>query len=282
MLKGKGGTFMRENGLDTITYKTGGQMRRAVLCILLGAGILFASFSLQSRWGALPFSLSAAPTAVPEKTQSHARETRELSLSAHSWYTLQLGAFTQENAARQLAQEFIARGAAGYVYHDGSAYRVLAAGYPTRAEAQSVQQRLNGQSVSTYIHPFSFSELALRAGGEKEQVQSLSETLSYLDSLDEKLYALSIALDAREMEDVAARAALRSEGSTCQALLRALSAAFGKDAPAGVQKVCDVLTLIAAESEALGNENSAARTGAALKRCQLTVFFGLLDFTQSL
>ncbi len=273
---------MRENGLDTITYKTGGQTRRAVLCILVGAAILLASLSLESRLGLLPFSLSAAPTAAPEKTQSGERETRELALSAHSWYALQLGAFTQENAARQLAQEFINRGAAGYVYHDSDAYRVLAAAYPTRAEAQSVQQRLNDQSVSTYIHPFSFAALTLRAGGEQEQVRSFSETLSYLDGLDEKLYALSTALDAREMEDGAVRAALLSEGATCQALLRTLSSAFGKEPNAGVQKVCDILTLIAAEGDALGNENSAARTGAALKRCQLTVFFGLLDFTQSL
>lgn len=271
---------MDDRGLRTITYKTPGRGWRVALCLLLGAALLGVSLRMQSRLnGRAPFSLAPAASAAPKATES-ARQTRELALSAHSLYALQLGAFTQESAARQLAQEFAARGAAGYVHFDGGAYRVLAAAYPTRAEAQAVQTRLAAQSINTYIHPCAQEALSLRAGGSAAQVAAFGEALTYLDGLGDKLYALSAALDAREMEAVDAREALLSEGATSAALAQRLSEAFENDPPAALAPLSDLLCQLADAGEAMRNETGSARTGAALKRCQLAVFFGLAAFAE--
>ena len=211
---------MRADRLQTNTYPISHRPARAALCLLLGAGILALAVYLQlGRGGSLPFSLGSPATAVPSRaTPAPKRAEGEITLAAHTWYALQLGAFTQEGSARQLAQEYIARGAAGYVQQQDSTYRVLAAAYPTRAEAQAVQTRLSAQNVGVYIHPFTQPELSLRAQGNADQVEAVQETLAYLDALADKLGTLSCALDAHDMDADAARSALQSEGSTCAGL----------------------------------------------------------------
>lgn len=273
---------MTQDGLKTVSYKTGRTGRRALLCVLLGAAIIAGSLIIQQRLGIpSPFQLSRGDKTTEQKG-STARQTRELALSAHTVYTLQLGAFTQEDAARQLAQEFSTRGAAGYVHYDGEAYRVLAAAYPTRAEAQAVQTRLDGQNISTYIHPCSREALTLRAGGEERQVKATAEALGYLDGLGDKLHTLSVALDGRERTAEECKDALLSEGATCAGLRQNLLQSFDGDLPPSLQPVADVLSRISDIAEAARNENSAARVGAALKKSQLTVFFGLDSFIQAL
>ena len=273
---------MADRVLRTVTYKTPGRGRRVLLCLIIGMALLSISLRMQAHvdWRK-PFSLSPHMNAAP-KTADTGRKTRELSLSEHSLFVLQLGAFTQESAARQLAQEFMGRGAAGFIQDDGSAYRVLAAAYPTRAEAQAVQTRLAAQSISTYIHPCVQKALQLRAGGTAAQVNALEDALDYLDGLGEKLYALSSALDAREIEPAAAREALISEGNTSAALAQRLQAAFVEEIPVSLAPMHTLLSQVSDAGEAMRNETSAARTGAALKRCQLTVFFGLDAFAQGL
>ena len=278
---------MRADQLETVTLKVSHRGARAALCLVLGAGILLASFCFQQRAGILPpFSLSASVTAAPSPALSATpvpqRESRVLTLNERTWYALQLGAFTQENSARQLAQEYIGRGAAGYVHKDVSAYRVLAAAYPTRAEAQSVQTRLAAQHVSTYIHVCTQSALSLRAGGTKAQLDALEESLNHLDALSTKLFSTFTALDAHEMDALSARAALASEGITCRALQEQLVRAFNGQPDTLLTPLSDLLLLIAQEGEAIQNEESAARTGAALKRCQLAVTLGLIDFAGAL
>ena len=300
---------MRADRLQTNTYPISHRPARAALCLLLGAGIpayadgaagyfdapeIVLTLSMlrlvanrrsdvELIGGSLPFSLGSPATAVPSRaTPSPKRAEGEITLAAHTWYALQLGAFTQEGSARQLAQEHIARGAAGYVQQQDSTYRVLAAAYPTRAEAQAVQTRLSAQNVGVYIHPFTQPELSLRAQGSADQVEAVRETLAYLDALADKLGTLSCALDAHDMDADAARSALQSEGSTCAGLKKRLLSAFEGELPALLSQPAALLDSICAESDALQKETSAARTGAALKRCQLAAAVGMMDFAAAL
>jgi len=272
---------MGQKGLETIAYKTRGAGRRALLCVLLGAAILAASLAVRSRLGLPPaFSLQPRATAAPK--QDAVRAERELTLSAQSLYALQLGAFTQESAARQLAQEYAARGAAGYIRAEDGAWRVLAAAYPTRAEAQAVQTRLSAQGISAYIHPCARQAVTLRAGGTGSQIAALAEAVGYLDGLGDKLFALSAALDARETPAEQALTALDSEGVTSAALEGALLSAFPEGLPGSLLPLGDALRAVADAAREARDANSAARTGAALKRCQLSVFFCLQSFTDDL
>lgn len=275
---------MRADKTNTAIYRVEHRAARIALCLTLGVLILLFSVLFRQKAGIdTPFSLTQA-TAVPTSalTPVPDRSERTLHLSERTWYALQLGAFTQESSARQLAQEYIARGAAGYVHADASAYRVLAAAYPTRADAQSVQTRLAAQNVSTYIHVCTQPALSLRAGGTKAQLDALEDVLSHLDALGNQLYTLFLALDTHEMDASSARAALASEGVTCSALHKRLLSAFGGQLPASLTPLSEMLTAIAQEGSAIETEESAARTGAALKRCHLIAAAGLKDFAAAL
>lgn len=271
---------MRTKGLKTQGYKTGGTLRRGLLCIALGALIWLGGAQLRAQLGMpLTFSLGkkeAKPAQTTDVPQKNARASAEISLTGRTWYALQLGAFTQENAAWQLSQEFIPRGAAGYVCVQEGVFRVYAAAYPTRAEAQSVQTRLSDQGVTTYIQLLNEPAVTLRAAGTQKQVEAVSEALQYLNTLSTKFLSLSTALDRQEMDAASAFSALNSEGSTCIALQKALENAFDGEVDAAVQPLHALLVSLAGECSQ--NNLSAARTGAALKRCQLTVAVGLREF----
>jgi len=274
---------MRVQGLKTQAYKTSGIFRRILLFFAFGAAIwLLSAHVRQMLHLPLTFSLrtkaTEAPAATPAPPKDAARLEDDIALTGRAWYALQLGAFTQENAAWQLSQEFIPRGAAGYVCREKDIYRVFAAAYPTRAEAQSVQTRLSEQGVTTYIQSIHEPAVTLRAQGNEKQVRAVREALNYLDALSTKLYTLSCALDAGEMSQPDALEALRSECATCLALKSSLSKAFDGEEADAVAPLGALLGDLSSEGEALQNSASAARLGAALKRCQLTVSLGLSQF----
>ncbi len=272
---------MRSPALRTQSYKTGHPFARIALCLVLCALIIAVSIAMRQKMPiSLPFSLSAQSTATPAPDTSH--DAVEISLSGRSWYALQLGAFTQENAAQQLSQQFISRGAAGYVLKENDIYRVYAAAYPTRAEAQSVQTHLSEQGVATYIQACNEEPVTLRAAGTHTQLQAVSDIFTYLDALSMKFFTLSSQLDTSEITATDALEALMSESATCRALHNTLASAFPGEIPAGAQTICDLLTLIAQECESAQNSQSAARVGAALKRCQLSVVVGLKNLLSGL
>lgn len=278
---------MHSPQLKTQTYKTGGTLRRILLCLLLCALIVGASALVRKKAGIpLAFSLIPQSTAVPEASETPKEDVTydslEISLAGRSWYALQLGAFTQENAAYQLSQEFVPRGAAGYVCQEADIFRVYAAAYPTRAEAQSVQTRLKEQGVTTYIQPCNEASVTLRSTGTRTQLNAVSDIFSYLDALSLKFFTLSSQLDKSELTATDAFSALMSEGTTCRALADTLASAFTQDFPASAQQLHDLLTLIAQECESAQNSQSAARIGAALKRCQLSVIVGLKNLFSAL
>ena len=272
---------MRAQGLKRQTYKTGGTLRRMLLCVTVCAAVWLLSGQVRAHFNVpLLFSITPKEEKTPDATEKKESEyqTRETALSGRTWYALQLGAFTQENAAWQLSQEFIPRGAAGYVCRENDVFRVYAAAYPTRTEAQSVQTRLNEQGVTTYIQVCSEPNVTLRAGGSEAQVAAVCEAVSYLDALSGKFYALSMALDGHEMTESEAFDALRSECATCLALAEKIKDAFAGEVDAAALPLHELLSALAQEGESVLNNMSAARIGAALKRCQLTAAVGLKNF----
>ena len=277
---------MRAEPLKQQVYKTGGLRHRIFLCLALCALIVFGAVQLREKLGLpLGFSLQSPVEKSTKLTPSPAESALdecEITLSGRSWYALQLGAFTQENAAYQLSQEFIPRGAAGYVCHQGSIYRVYAAAYPTRSEAQSVQTRLSEQGVSTYIQPCGEEALTLRAAGTRKQLAVVRDIFSYLDTLSQKFFTLSSRLDKNEITAAEAFSALSSESSTCLALANTLSAAFDDHLPPAAQVLSDLLTMISLECESAQNSQSAARAGAALKRSHFAVIIGCNQLSDAL
>lgn len=266
----KGGGEMR---LKTKRYK----VRRGCggwiigLLLLLGAG----AWLFLRHGGALPVFFSPKPTLSPEES---AQECRTLLLPGKTWYALQLGAFEEEEAAKALAASFRARGAAGYI-HRQDGFRVLAAAYTSRAEAQAVQTQLGAlHGVEAYVSEIGRPEITLRVTGQKAQLTALEDALTVLDQCAEQLYALSAGLDSRDGEADAVRQALLSQRETVQALAGRLETLFGEKAPAAVAPIIQAMRDADAALAAAAACGGETALGAQVKYCQLLCISALADY----
>lgn len=147
-------------------------------------------------------TIESIATETPEPMADYfdeTRETREISLSSQTWYALQLGAFEKESSANEQALLFQKRGAAGYVWLE-SRYRVLAAVYPLREDAQLVREQLQERhSIDSYLYEITLPELQLRLTGMKGQLDILQAAFLHADDLITNLQLLSVTLDRQEI-----------------------------------------------------------------------------------
>jgi hypothetical protein len=143
------------------------------------------------------------------------------------WYAIQLGAYGEEQAAREQARRYTGRGAAGYVLQDG-AYRVLAAAYATPEDAETIRGRLHdAQGMDTYVYHLSADTVELSVTAAQGQVQALRGGFDVLTQTLRQMHRLSTDLDAQRMDGatvVLAAQAMRLEVEDRQ---RALSEALG-------------------------------------------------------
>lgn len=169
------------------------------LLLFLSAAVVLSGL----MWREKPsdMSIQAVATATPIPLDSTFDETpaqEELTLPGATWYALQLGAFENEAAARQISEQYAKRGAAGYVWHDNR-YRALAALYTTREDAQNVREQLQKQhSIDTYLYPVELPAIRVRLSGMRGQLDILQAAFVHGGDLIGQLQQLSVALDRQE------------------------------------------------------------------------------------
>ena len=248
-------------------------MALLLLAVLVGAGVCVL------RQGDKYLTLSPRATLTPEDS---APDTRSVTLPGKTWYALQLGVFEKESAAAGLAEAFRARGAGGFV--DGQDnFRVLAAAYPSRADAQAVQSQLRAaHQVDAFICDVTRPEIVLRLTGQKAQLTALLDAYDALDQAAEHLSSLSCALDNREMKAEEILPALQSRRDTATALARRLAALFGESPHPAVR---EIIALLSDLSQALDSALAASgetRLGAQIKYCQLLCICRMADYARKL
>ena len=139
--------------------------RMIVLTLLIfAAGALTLSRNAASH---LTAETIAQPTATPiAAAYDQTVVSREITLAAETWYAIQTGVFSNEDAAREKAELLSDRGAPGAVVEDGEKWRVFIACYGTETDAASVRQRLGeNQRIETYLYRWTCPELQLRLKG---------------------------------------------------------------------------------------------------------------------
>jgi len=205
------------------------------LIMFLSLVVIFSGLAGRDVDGDL--SIQAEPSATPIPLHESFDETiteTAFTLPASTWYTLQLGAFETEEAAKEMAEQYTRRGAAGYVWQDGR-YRVLAAVYPSRDDAQSVRQRLSQQHrVDSYLYEVSLPALQLRLSGMKGQMDILQAAFLHADDLIRQLYQLSAAMDRQEMSVAECIEALLPLQDNAQTVTLRLNQRFTKPRHAAV------------------------------------------------
>ena len=272
------GKGMRAGRLKTRRYKT--HPLRGAALLLAGAVLGAGAFLWLRGDGELPLSVFLKRPASTEAPPSAVRAETMLTLPSQTWYALQLGAFSDKKEADALAAAFQSRGAAGYV-QAGEPYRVLAAAYTARADAQSVQTRLkNRYQVESVIVEIVRPEVTFRLNGSQESLDALGDALEEMRQAADRLNALTLALDQGQGTREEALAALRSERTTAQALFTRLQALFPQGTNRSVAEIGDMLNSLSLSLDAALNASSQTALGARAKYCQLLCVCRIADFAR--
>ena len=173
--------------------------RMIVLTLLIfAAGALTLSRNAASH---LTAETIAQPTATPiAAAYDQTVVSREITLAAETWYAIQTGVFSNEDAAREKAELLTDRGAPGAVVEDGEKWRVFIACYGTETDAASVRQRLGeNQRIETYLYRWTCPELQLRLKGMAGQVDVAEAGFTLLLQAARTLRDTASLLDAGEL-----------------------------------------------------------------------------------
>lgn len=180
-------------------YRRRRRIRRAlVLLAVVGAVALLMALRVPQTLRAEGI---APPTPTPV-TPSYDREvvTREVHMPPATWYTIQTGVFSQQDAAQAKAGAYADRGAPGTVVEDGGKFRVFIASYGREEEAVEVRRRLGEvQRVETYLYAWNCPELRLRLTGMAGQLDVAEAGMTLLAGAGAILRDTATLLDAGQL-----------------------------------------------------------------------------------
>lgn len=239
-------------------------IRAAVLLGLLGAAAWLA-------WTRLPkgfiTEMIALPTSTPlSSAYDQTVETREVTLAEETWFAIQTGVFSTQEAAAQKADAYTQRGAPGTVVQEGEKWRVFIACYGTEADATAVRTRLEqNQKVDTYLYSWKCPQLRMRLTGKKGQLDAVEAGFTLLTSTAAALRDTATALDAAQLttqEVMTAVTALDGQISLWEDTVRSR---FGKSVPPLMEGMLTITANWDERRSRVQSSEGATALSAALK-----------------
>ena len=156
-------------------------------CVLLiAAALLLGVSGILSKADEDGFSLQISPqsSSIPLNERfDDTYATLEFELPSYQWFALQLGVFDNREGAEEFSHEYQKRGAAGYLWYENN-FRVLAAAFPLREDAQLVREQLKKQhAVDSHLFSIDFPAVTLRVTGMRGQLDILQAAFIHAHDL---------------------------------------------------------------------------------------------------
>lgn len=256
-------------------------LRIGALVLLLGAAVLMA-------WGRLPQGFIAerigAPTPTPVSSAfDRTVETREVTLPAETWYAIQTGVFSTQEAATQKADAYTDRGAPGTVVQEGEKWRVFIACYGTEADASAVRTRLEAnQKVDTYLYAWACPELRLRLTGMAGQLDVVEAGFTLLASTAAALRDAAVDLDAAQLTTTEAAAAVSALDAAMSLWEDTVRSRFGKAVPELVQGMLGITANWDERYDALQSAGTATALSAEMKAQAMGLYDEIIAWRRAL
>ncbi len=254
--------------VETRMYKRKRQrskvIRVMVLLCLLGAAGLLAGKRLPRGFMTELISL---PTSTPvTSAYDQTAETREVTLAEETWYAIQTGVFSTQEAAYQKADAYTQRGAPGTVVQEGEKWRVFIACYGSEEDASAVRPRLEqNQKVDTYLYAWKCPQLRMRLTGKKGQLDAVEAGFTLLTSTAATLRDTATSLDAAQLtnqEALSVVAALDGQITLWEDTIRSR---FGKSVPALMESMLTITSNWDKRCQRVQSSEDATTLSAALK-----------------
>ena len=243
--------------------------------------------------GALTLSRNAAshltetiaqPTATPiAATYDQTVVSREITLAAETWYAIQTGVFSNEDAAREKAELLSDRGAPGAVVEDGEKWRVFIACYGTETDAASVRQRLGeNQRIETYLYRWTCPELQLRLKGMAGQVDVAEAGFTLLLQAARTLRDTASLLDAGELTLTEAQEQITALDGQMTLWRQTAQERFGRNPPSPIKELLALSDAWAPIRGNLENQDSKTALSAQLKLEGIGLFGRMIALRQGM
>ncbi len=244
------------------------------LLLFLSAVVVLSGLLWRGNGDGVELNVAATPTPIPtDAVFDETMESREITLPFRTWYALQMGVFEKEDAAKELAQSYRQRGAAGYIWAD-SRYRTLGALYTTQEDVQRVRSQLrDSHGIDSYVYEITLPALELRMKGMKGQLDILEAAFLHADDLVSRLQELSVLMDRQEYSGAEAVEAVKSLQAQMQTVALRLGQRFSEPRHAAVQGLMDNFT--AFDPLALDASQSSVALAAELKYQALAALYRL-------
>lgn len=240
-------------------------VRTVVLLVLLVVAV--AAVLGQERRARLSAEAIAQPTATPIAVSYDQRLVeREVILPEETWYAIQTGVFSTQEAAQEKAGVLTQRGAPGAVVQDGDKWRVFIACYGTETDAASVRQHLGeNQRVETYLYRWTCPELQLRLKGMAGQVDVVEAGFTLMMQSVRLLRDTASLLDAGELTQLEAKQALSEQESQVRLWEKTANDRFGRNPPSPVKELLNQLQAWTAALDACRQQETKTALSAQLK-----------------
>ncbi len=240
-------------------------VRTVVLLVLLVVAV--AAVLGQERRARLSAEAIAQPTATPIAVSYDQRLVeREVILPEETWYAIQTGVFSTQEAAQEKAGVLTQRGAPGAVVQDGDKWRVFIACYGTETDAASVRQHLGeNQRVETYLYRWTCPELQLRLKGMAGQVDVVEAGFTLMMQSVRLLRDTASLLDAGELTQLEAKQALSEQESQVRLWEKTANDRFGRNPPSPVKELLNQLQAWTAALDTCRQQETKTALSAQLK-----------------
>lgn len=192
-----------------------------LLVILLGLIILYIAFAgtlgkFVSNWisplfrgenetevpgNNLDDPILTLPEGTPNSVSDLEKINDSLKLNALTMYTVQIGAFSDENNAKSCANELKTMGGAGYILHDDF-YRVMAVGFQSEGDSKKVKSQLETSGVESHIYKLATAGADMNITATKENVAAIRSAYEIWEEQYLSLEQLIIDLDSGVISSV--------------------------------------------------------------------------------
>ncbi len=201
---------------------------------------------------------------------------------AKNYYAISFGYYSDVQQAEKAARQLRARGGGGYIHRSGGSYKVYAALYLNKADAQTVCQKIKEGGSDCAVQKVEVPAFKFRYDADKVAAQKLGEILEFFNFCIESLYSVFVELDSKMINELDAQvriAGLRNEAIRLKAELDNLP---GQSSHQMIRLKAEFVSLqinLGAISE---NSLLSENTGIEIKYYMLKIAFSYQSFANEI
>ncbi len=179
-----------------------------VMIVMLGVGYLLTA-GVAGKWMAdnviAPIFEAFSSDSVsesPTTTSTSGSETQQkVKFSEKTIYCVQVGVFSNQENAKEMADSLKPRGAAGYTFAYQDGVRVLIAAYSSEEDAKTVCTQLKGDGLDCTVFAMTRDPLELTITAKENSIPDIQKIFDIYDEAIVGCMEVSNKLDANEISD---------------------------------------------------------------------------------